>query len=110
MFRDDSDAENSEPEEFKGSDYIKQYYQNKYGSSFNQKSSKRPTSNYDTRVNEKNRRMMALQETKKINFYGRRDSSSSDDNRRKSDKFKSPQGVGLMERKRLHQSQEKSAN
>ena len=41
MFNDDSD-ENSEHEEFKGSSYIKQYYQNKYGSSFNSKSSQRP--------------------------------------------------------------------
>jgi hypothetical protein len=49
---------------------------------------------------------------KKLNFYGRRNSSTSseENDRRRSDKFKSPQGVGLMERKRLHQSQEKSGN
>lgn len=88
MFRDDSEDEKSDGEEFKGSDYIRQYYQNKYGSSFNQ--NKRKSSNYDVKVDEKKRRLMEYHENKKINFYGRRDSTSSDREKRRSNNFKSP--------------------
>lgn len=72
---DDSDDNTNEKEEFKGSSYIKQYYQNKYGASF-----QRPQSNYD-KTGEKERtvkrNVVAKEETKKLNFYGRKHSSSS---------------------------------
>jgi hypothetical protein len=35
MFNNDDSDDNSDQEEFKGGSYIKQYYQNKYGTSFN---------------------------------------------------------------------------
>ena len=69
---DDSDEDkNSDNEEFKGGSYIKQYYQNKYGNSF-----KRPQSNYE-KINEQKRNVVAKEETKKLNFYGRKHSTSS---------------------------------